>query len=281
MTAQVLVDRHGGPHPGRGRGLVAPRLFPEHLARTGEDSPAGPAARRGGVRVLLRDLLDRVAMVAALTAAGLVSWFLVRRVARPRRRSSPTPPTQSPRATTRSRCPPSGFGSELHPAVRARSTGWPTGWPPPTPPAPACSPTWPTSCAPRWPPSRPTSTAMEDHVVPSDAPRTRSCATRSPGCAGWPSTSRRQRQPRSTPSGWSSPRWTPATIARDAVAAARPAYQGKDVSLELTEPDRVSVRRRRRPADPAGPRQPPRQRAAAHASRRPGGGRDPEAGARR
>ena len=50
----------GGVDPGRRRLSWSPRaLFPEHLARTGEDSPDGPAARRGGIRVVLRDLPRR------------------------------------------------------------------------------------------------------------------------------------------------------------------------------------------------------------------------------
>lgn len=62
--------------------LVAPTLFHDHLARTGESSPmvldhAEQAFTSSFVIAL------SVAAVTSLVAAGLVSWFLVRRVATP------------------------------------------------------------------------------------------------------------------------------------------------------------------------------------------------------
>ncbi|MFZ1669432.1 MAG: ATP-binding protein [Candidatus Nanopelagicales bacterium] len=62
--------------------IVAPRVFADHLARSGEDTP--------GVQLHVRNAFESsfalsmlVATIAAGIAAGFLSWFLARRVARP------------------------------------------------------------------------------------------------------------------------------------------------------------------------------------------------------
>jgi nitrogen fixation/metabolism regulation signal transduction histidine kinase len=82
MTAQVLVIGVGALTLVVAAALVAPSLFNEHLARTGEDSPL---VREHAARAFASSFAISLtlALVAALTAAGLVSWFMVRRVAHP------------------------------------------------------------------------------------------------------------------------------------------------------------------------------------------------------
>ncbi len=82
LTAQAVVVAVGGLTLLLTATLVAPGLFHEHLARTGLASPdvthhAEQAfASAFGISIT-------VATAASLLAAALVSWFLVRRVARP------------------------------------------------------------------------------------------------------------------------------------------------------------------------------------------------------
>ena len=82
MTAQVLVIGIGVLTFILAAVLVAPGLFSEHLARTGEDSPeVQHHAEQAFASSFAISLL--LATLASLVAAGLVSWFLVRRVADP------------------------------------------------------------------------------------------------------------------------------------------------------------------------------------------------------
>ncbi|MEO7979926.1 MAG: ATP-binding protein [Sporichthyaceae bacterium] len=82
MTAQVLVIAVGAFTMVAAIALVAPGLFRAHLARTEEGSPQvlrhAEAAFTSAFAISLS-----IATGAALVTAGLVSWFLVRRVAHP------------------------------------------------------------------------------------------------------------------------------------------------------------------------------------------------------
>ena len=82
MTAQVLVIGVGAITLVVTAALVAPGLFHMHLARTGEDSPE---VRHHAEQAFASSFAIALglATVAALAAAGLVSWFLVRRIAQP------------------------------------------------------------------------------------------------------------------------------------------------------------------------------------------------------
>jgi signal transduction histidine kinase len=82
MTAMAVVIAVGGLTLLVSVNLVAPSLFRDHLSRFGTMSPevtehAEEAFSSSFVIAIT------MAMVASLLAAGLVSWFLVRRVARP------------------------------------------------------------------------------------------------------------------------------------------------------------------------------------------------------
>lgn len=82
MTAQVVVIAVGALALVVSAMLVAPGLFRYHLAQTGETDPevqhhAQQAFATSFVIALL------LATLASLLAAGVVSWFLVRRVAQP------------------------------------------------------------------------------------------------------------------------------------------------------------------------------------------------------
>ena len=82
MAAQFLVIATGAITLVVASVLVAPALFSEHLTRTGEDSrQVQQHAEEAFASSFAISLV--VALVASLTAAGLVSWFMVRRVARP------------------------------------------------------------------------------------------------------------------------------------------------------------------------------------------------------
>ncbi len=82
MIAQVLVIGIGALTLIVTAVVVAPELFSEHLARTGEDSPeVQHHAEQAFASSFAISLL--LATLASLFAAGLVSWFLVRRVAHP------------------------------------------------------------------------------------------------------------------------------------------------------------------------------------------------------
>ena len=82
MTAQALVIAVGGITLLVTATLVAPGLFHDHLARTGVDSPDvlhhAEQAFTSSFAIAIT-----VAAAVSLIAAGFVSWFLVRRVARP------------------------------------------------------------------------------------------------------------------------------------------------------------------------------------------------------
>ena len=82
MTAQALVIAVGGLTLFVTASLVAPGLFHEHLARTGVNSAevTHHAEQAFGASFAIA---ITVAMAASLVAAGFISWFLVRRVARP------------------------------------------------------------------------------------------------------------------------------------------------------------------------------------------------------
>jgi two-component system, OmpR family, sensor histidine kinase BaeS len=111
MTAQVLVIGVGALTLVVAAALVAPSLFNEHLARTGEDSPM---VRHHAAQAFASSFAISlgVALVAALTAAGLVSWFLVRRVAHPVAALADTADALAA-GNYHVRAPVGGFGSEL------------------------------------------------------------------------------------------------------------------------------------------------------------------------
>ena len=82
MSAQILVIAVGSLTLAGTAALVAPDLFRRHLARTGESSAA---VRRHAEEAFASSFAVSltVAALAALLAAGIISWFLVRRVATP------------------------------------------------------------------------------------------------------------------------------------------------------------------------------------------------------
>ena len=82
LTAQALVVAVGGLTLLLTATLVAPGLFHEHLARTGVDSPDVTHHAEQAFTSAF-GISITVAMAVSLLAAALVSWFLVRRVARP------------------------------------------------------------------------------------------------------------------------------------------------------------------------------------------------------
>lgn len=82
MTAMALVIAAGGLTLLVTVNLVAPGLFHEHLSRFGTMSPEVTQHAEEAFSSSFAIAIT-VAMVVSLLAAGLVSWFLVRRVARP------------------------------------------------------------------------------------------------------------------------------------------------------------------------------------------------------
>ncbi len=82
MTAQVLVIAVGALTLAATTGLVAPAVFRDHLARTGEASAAVRSHAEQAFASSFAISLT-VATFASLVTAGLVSWVLLRRVARP------------------------------------------------------------------------------------------------------------------------------------------------------------------------------------------------------
>ena len=82
MTAQILVIAMGSVTMVAATLLVAPRLFRRHLAHAGVNSPQ---VRKHAEEAFASSFAISltIATVAALVTAGLVSWFLVRRVAHP------------------------------------------------------------------------------------------------------------------------------------------------------------------------------------------------------
>jgi two-component system sensor histidine kinase BaeS len=82
MVAQTIVVATGGLTLVVTASLVAPGLFHEHLTHVGVDSPAVQAHAEEAFATSFAISVS-VAAVAALLAAGVVSWFLVRRVSKP------------------------------------------------------------------------------------------------------------------------------------------------------------------------------------------------------
>ncbi|MEZ5117502.1 MAG: HAMP domain-containing sensor histidine kinase [Candidatus Nanopelagicales bacterium] len=82
MAAQVLVIAVGAVTLVVTALLVAPSLFHEHLARTGEDSPEVQLHAEEAF-VSSFAIAIAVGTLVALIGAGLVSWLLVRRVSQP------------------------------------------------------------------------------------------------------------------------------------------------------------------------------------------------------
>ncbi len=82
MTAQALVIAVGGITLLVTATLVAPGLFHEHLARTGLESPDVTHHAEQAFTSAF-GIAITVALGVSLAAAAFVSWFLVRRVARP------------------------------------------------------------------------------------------------------------------------------------------------------------------------------------------------------
>jgi len=82
MTAMALVIAVGGITLLVTVNLVAPGLFHDHLSHFGMMSPEVTAHAEEAFASSFTIAIT-VAMAASLIAAGLVSWFLVRRVARP------------------------------------------------------------------------------------------------------------------------------------------------------------------------------------------------------
>ena len=82
MTAMALVIAVGGITLLVSVNLVAPSLFHEHLSHFGIMSPDVTTHAEEAFASSFAIAIT-VAMAASLVAAGLVSWFLVRRVARP------------------------------------------------------------------------------------------------------------------------------------------------------------------------------------------------------
>ena len=82
MTAMALVIAVGGLTLLATVNLVAPGLFHDHLSHFGMMSPEVTAHAEEAFASSFAIAIT-VAMATSLIAAGLVSWFLVRRVARP------------------------------------------------------------------------------------------------------------------------------------------------------------------------------------------------------
>lgn len=82
MLAQVIVIGVGGITLILTAFLVAPALFADHLSRIGEDSPEVQHHAQDAFESSFT-LSLAVATIAAVAAAGALSWFLTRRVAQP------------------------------------------------------------------------------------------------------------------------------------------------------------------------------------------------------
>ena len=233
MVAQLLVIATGALTLVVAAVLVAPALFSEHLARTGEDSPMVQQHAEEAFASSFAIALT-LAVVAALTAAGLVSWFLVRRVAHPvvELADAADAVAAGDYAVT---VPTGGFGSELtrlsdafdHMANRLAATD-------------ATRTSMLADLAHELRTPLATLEAyidgMEDHVVPPDAPSyavMRDQVARLRRLAG---DLKEAAAAEEHALGLVLTPIDPATIARDAVAAARPGYQNKGVYLELELP---------------------------------------------
>ncbi len=233
MVAQLLVIATGALTLVVAAVLVAPTLFSEHLARTGEDSPMVQQHAEEAFASSFAISLA-LAMVAALTAAGLVSWFLVRRVAHPVVELADAADAVAAGDYT-VRVPAGGFGSELtrlsdafdHMANRLAATD-------------ATRTSMLADLAHELRTPLATLEAyidgMEDHVVPSDAPSyavMRDQVARLRRLAG---DLKEAAAAEEHALGLVLTPLDPATITGDAVAAARPGYQNKGVDLELELP---------------------------------------------
>jgi two-component system sensor histidine kinase BaeS len=82
MVAQTIVVGIGAVTLVVTATLVAPGLFHEHLTHVGVDSPLVQAHAEEAFATSFA-ISVAVAALTALVAAGLASWFLVRRVSRP------------------------------------------------------------------------------------------------------------------------------------------------------------------------------------------------------
>jgi len=233
MVAQLLVIATGAVTLVVAAVLVAPALFSEHLARTGEDSPQVQQHAEEAFASSFAISLA-LATVAALSAAGLVSWFLVRRVAHPVVELADAADAVAA-GDYAVRVPAGGFGSELtrlseafdHMADRLAATDT----------------TRASMLADLAHELRtPLATleayidGMEDQVVPADAPSfavMRDQVARLRRLAG---DLKEAAAAEEHALGLVLTALDPATIARDAVAAARPGYLHKGVDLELEEP---------------------------------------------
>lgn len=233
MVAQLLVIGTGALTLIVAAALLAPVLFSEHLAQTGEDSPE---VRQHAEEAFASSFAISLAlaMVAALTAAGLVSWFLVRRVAHPvveLAEAADAVAAGDYAVTMRT----AGFGSELtrlsgafdHMANRLAVTD-------------ATRTSMLADLAHELRTPLATLEAyidgMEDQVVPSDAPSyavMRDQVARLRRLAG---DLKEAAAAEEHALGLVLTPTDPATIAGDAVAAARPGYQDKGVDLELEMP---------------------------------------------
>jgi signal transduction histidine kinase len=233
MIAQVLVIATGAITLVVAAALVAPGLFSEHLARTGENSPQ--------VRLHAEEafassfaLSLTLAMVAALTVAGLVSWFMVRRVAHPVVELADAADAVAA-GNYAVAVPTGGFGSELtrlsqafgRMADRLAATE-------------ATRSSMLADLAHELRTPLATLEAyidgMEDHVVPTDPPSyavMRHQVARLRRLAG---DLKEAAAAEEHALGLVIAPVDPATIAREAVAAAAPRYQKKGVVLELEEP---------------------------------------------
>jgi len=233
MTAQVFVIGTGALTLVLAMALVAPPLFAEHLARTGEDAPLVQQHAKEAFASSFAISLT-LAMVGALTAAGLVSWFLVRRVAHPVVELADAADAVAA-GDYAVRVPAQGFGSELTRLSQAFDR-----------------------MANRLAATDATRTSMladlahelrtplatleayidgvEDRVVPSDAHSysvMRDQVARLRRLAG---DLKEAAAAEEHALGLVLTPLDPTAIGRDAVAAARPGYQSKGVSLEFTEP---------------------------------------------
>ena len=232
MVAQLLVIATGALTLVAADAVVAPALFSEHLARTGADSPL---VRQHAEEAFASSFAISLAlaMVAALTAAGLVSWFMVRRVAHPVVELADAADAVAAGDYT-VWVPTGGFGSELtrlseafgHMADRLAATD-----------------TTRTRMLADLAHELRTPLAtleayidgMEDHVVPSDAPSyavMREQVARLRRLAG---DFKEASAAEEHALGLVMSPMDPVAIARDAVAAAGPGYQSRGVGLELEE----------------------------------------------
>jgi two-component system sensor histidine kinase BaeS len=233
MVAQLLVIATGALTLVVATALVAPALFAEHLTRTGEDSPQVKQHAEEAFASSFAISLT-LAMVAALTAAGLVSWFLVRRVAHPVVELADAADAVAA-GDYAVRVPAGGFGSELtrlseafdHMANRLAATD-------------AARTSMLADLAHELRTPLATLEAyidgMEDHVVPSGAPSyavMRDQVARLRRLAG---DLKEAAAAEEHALGLVLTPVDPVAIARDALAAARPGYQNKAVDLLLADP---------------------------------------------